>query len=132
MRLSLFIPLLSAAALLFTGCESTKEEVVAKQYNLIVHNVSSMACSFLVMDTIEKEYEIEGVLYHEDANGVTCADYNHTDGDTCKVVDAREELGEDHSGIGNRSCILGSDKKLGKNFRYIESVETQSDQLSSD
>ena len=131
MQKTSFVILLGAAVLL-TGCEATKEEVMAKRYNLIVHNVSSIACSFVVMDTIEETYEIEDVLYHQDVNGVTCADYNHTEGETCKVVDARDELGEDHSGIGNHSCVLGSDKKPGKNFRYFDALEIRSDRLSSD
>ncbi len=119
------IVLVLAAAALLTGCESSKQVVAAKHYNLIVHNVSSMACSFVTMDTIQEKYDIKDVVYHEDANGVTCADYNHTDDDTCKVVDAKEELGENSDGIGDRSCILGSDTKPGKNFAFFDAVDLQ-------
>jgi hypothetical protein len=94
-----------------TGCESTKKEVMAKRYNLVIHNVSSTACSFLVIGEIQKEYGYDDVLYHEDVAGVTCEDYDKTKGEFCKIKDAKEELGEDHAGVGSSSCVLGTDKK---------------------
>jgi hypothetical protein len=84
---------------------------MAKTYNLIVHNVSSTACSFLVIGEIQDKYGYDDVLYHEDAAGVTCEDYDKTEGEFCKIKDAKEELGEDHEGVGSSSCVLGTDKK---------------------
>jgi hypothetical protein len=94
-----------------TGCESTKKEVMAKRYNLIIRNVSSTACSFVVIGQIKDKYGYDDVLYHEDAAGVTCKDYDKTEGEFCKIKDAKIELGEDHVGVGSSSCVLATDKK---------------------
>ena len=98
---------LSAVALLTTGCESTKAEVQAKGYIAIVHNIASMACTSFAIDEVKKEFGYEGtILYHEEANSVTCEDYGRTEGPTCKVKTYEDKAS---SGYGDRACVLGTD-----------------------
>jgi len=98
----------AAAVLLITGCESTKEEVMEKDYVLIVHNVSTLGCSFIGIGVAKREYDLERftVLYHKDSdNTVDCADYGHIQDKTCWV----ESL-EEGSGYGDNACALGIDE----------------------
>jgi len=92
-------------AFVATGCEVSKGEVAAKKYVLIAHNVSSMACSFVTMDTIVNKFGLKDTNYHEDSNPhATCADYNKTEGDTCGTTD----LKSGDSGYGSSSCAIGA------------------------
>ena len=98
---------LVASALILTGCESTKEEVVAQPINIVAHNLSSMACSFLAIDTIKEKAGVTKLLYHEDANTVTCDDYN---GKTGLCVEKFDLIAKGSEGYGDRACIFGTDE----------------------
>jgi len=95
--------------LLITGCESPKKDVVAKDYVLIIHNVSSMGCSTFGMDTFKKEFGLEKrvVLYHEDPdNAADCNDYEHELKKTCWA----KELTGSGDGSGDNVCAIGIDE----------------------
>jgi hypothetical protein len=98
------LALAAITLLIVTGCESSKKDVVAKDYVLIVHNISSMACSFVGMSIFKEKYGLENreVLYHEDAdNTINCDDYGHVKDKTCW-----EETITD----GSDACAIGIDE----------------------
>ena len=98
---------LATTAVLTTGCESTKAEVEAKDFIAIVHNIASMACTSFAIDEVKKDFGYTGtILYHEEANNVTCEDYGRVEGDTCKV---KTYTDKSSSGYGDRACVLGTD-----------------------
>ncbi len=97
---------LGAAALILTGCEVSKEEVMQKKYVLIAQHVSSMGCSFLTMGYIVDEYGLVGSNYHEDSNvNATCEDYGKVKDDTCGIT----VLKPGSSGYGSSACAIGAD-----------------------
>ena len=97
---------LTAVALIVTGCEVSKEEVMKKKYVLIAQHVSSTACSFLGIGYVVDEYGLIGANYHEDSNvNATCADYGKVQDDTCGV----KVLQAGSSGYGSSSCAIGAD-----------------------
>jgi len=98
---------LAAGALILTGCENTKEEVMAEPINIIVHNVSSLACSSLAIDKIKEKAGVSKLLYHEDNNNVTCDDYNAKTG---LCVEKFDLIARGSKGYGNRACIFGTDE----------------------
>jgi hypothetical protein len=95
-------------AAVLAGCESPKEDVIAKDYVLIVHNVSSMGCTSFGMDAFKSEFGItREVLYHEDIdNTVDCNDYEHEPEKTCWA----ETLTGNGTGIGDHVCAIGIDE----------------------
>ena len=97
---------LGAVALILTGCEVSKEEVMKKKYVLIAQHVSSMGCSFLTMGYIVKEYGLIGTNYHEDSDvNADCDDYGKIKDDTCGVT----VLSSGSSGYGSSACAIGAD-----------------------
>ncbi len=118
---------LAGAALLLAGCEVSKEEVVKRSYNLIVHNTSSMACSTIVIDSVASDHGYSDVNFHQDNDkNVQCEDYNKTQGEDCEIVD----LKSGDQGYGTYSCVLGTDKKPTKGDlarSYTESVDLVSE-----
>lgn len=110
-------------AFALTGCEVPKEEVMAKKYVLIAHNVSSIGCSALTMGTITDTYGLRGVNYHEDSDAqARCLDYHKIDHYNCGTTD----LMPDDDGYGSSACVIGADAFNGgqnkdetRNRRYI-------------
>ena len=101
---------LVASALILTGCEVSKEDVMKKKYVLIAQNVSSTACSFLTMGYIIDEFGLIGSNYHEDSNANTdCAAYGKEKGKTCDI----KVLKPGNSGYGSSACAIGADSLAG-------------------
>jgi len=101
---------LMASALILTGCEVSKEEVMKKKYVLIAQNVSSLGCSFITMGYIVDKFGLVGSNYHEDSNAdATCEDYGKVKNDTCGVT----ELKSGDSGFGASACAIGADSLSG-------------------
>jgi hypothetical protein len=115
---------LGMAALMLTGCESTKEEVVAQDYVLIVHNVSSAGCSFVGIGEFKSQYGLEkhSVLYHEDVdNTIDCDDYEHEANKSCW----EESLTGSGTGTGNHACAIGIDEVTEPDTTYEDAVKQQ-------
>ena len=105
MQKKIFLGMLGLA-LILTGCEVGKKEVMKKKYVLIAQNVESMACSFLTMDYIIDEFGLVGSNYHEDSNaGATCEDYGKEKGKTCDI----KTLKPGNKGYGGSACAIGAD-----------------------
>ncbi len=101
---------LSAVALILTGCEVSKEEVMKKNYVLIAQNVESMACSFLTIGYIVDEFGLKGANYHEDSDShATCSDYGKVKNENCGVT----ELKNGDKGFGGSACAIGADSLNG-------------------
>lgn len=98
---------LLGAAFLLTGCESSKEEIVAQPINIVAHNLSSTACSFIAIDTIRKKAGVTKLLYHEDDNSVSCDDYN---GKTGICIEKENLIAKGSTGYGDRACIFATDE----------------------
>ena len=100
------IVLMLAVAFGVTGCEVSKEDVMAKKYVLIAHNVSSIACSAFSIGYITEEYGLSGVNYHEDSDSqVSCLSYHKIDHYNCGTTDLKPE----DTGYGSSSCAIGAD-----------------------
>jgi hypothetical protein len=109
------------------GCESSKSEVAAREYNLIVHHVSSTACSSMVIGYVADEYGYSDVNFHQDSDSnVSCEDYGKTRGKDCETA----ELSSGDQGYGGYSCVLGTDKKPTKGD--LAKIYTASVDLSSE
>jgi len=109
MKKSTVIAFSAAVSLLMTGCVSPKKDVVAKDYVLIVHNVSYWGCSNIGMSVFKTKYGLEKreVLYHEDVdNTANCDDYEHEKEKTCW----EESLSGNGSGVGDHVCAIGIDE----------------------
>jgi len=96
--------------LVLTGCESSKEDVKTKKFVVIAQNVSSTACSFWAMGTIERTYGLVNVIYHEESDPTTtCSDYNRFKYYDCYTT--KLEAGD--KGHGSSACALGADSLAG-------------------
>ncbi len=107
MKKSLMVSSLIGVALMVTGCESSKKDIVAMPLNIIAHNLSSTACSFLAIGTIKEKAGFTNLLYHEDANTVTCDDYNGKSG---LCIEENDLIAKGSTGYGDRACVFASDE----------------------
>ncbi len=104
-----YFAIAAISALLLTGCESPKEDVVARDFVLVVHNVSYWGCSSFGMNVFKKKYGFTNriVLYHEDNdNTADCDDYEHELKRTCW----EESLSGSGTGVGDHVCAIGIDE----------------------
>ena len=109
MQKKIFLGMLGLA-LVLTGCEVSKEEVMKKKYVLIAQNVESMACSFVTMDTITEKFGLKGTNYHEDSNrNADCAAYGKVKDETCGIT----QLTTGDNGFGSSACAIGADSLNG-------------------
>ena len=104
MKKSILFGLAVSLALVLTGCESSKEEILKKDHIAIIHNVDSLYCNSIVIDQVKKKYNYTGeILYRSMDDNTSCSDEGFN------ATDCREKTNTEESVSGNSACVLAGD-----------------------